>query len=536
LASKKTPRDASRRVAKRKLLEFRSARAVIHEDRREWFLGEELPPHWLGWDHWDEGGDPYGSFDQMKVVLAIEEMLAEANHIRHRFRGTGAIDAEVTVETTHAANLRGPDAAAIADESIVEWAHAVAVDPLSLTRMIRQDPVEIDSLRTLWVKAIGPLFGSTLDLFCRQREVAQWLNCVEFAVLSYPLWVRPLSTWRGRSVRSLLDHLLVLYPVPPVLYVWMLEWLTDHWTLPLYSGAELGRDSMAWPWFVARAQGGSPRRVLQSAGLVLSDALVATVEQAATAWPVGISFRTSDVVMSYAEVVRLGGSIVDFRRLTSVRHFHFHPAFDQRRRSTPTTDRVVPPELFVETIRWVVSQRDRMTDVQAIDVLCWANHEAEEAFRGRLRGQRAARFSWKGRSARSAMASAQRYHAAVHRAEPIRGPLSWGSHGWNWEWTDRSTPFRWQMVELLSSQQLADEGVAQWHCVGTYAQDCAAGQTAIFQLSRDGRRQLTIEVTVTNRLIRQVRGRMNSSASAEDAQVVMRWAKVHGLQAAESAW
>jgi PcfJ-like protein len=329
---------------------------------------------------------------------------------------------------------------------------------------------------------------------------------------------------------------LVLYAVPDVLYDWMLSGLADpHIFAPVHAGSARAR--IAWSWFVARAQGASARRVLRSIGVDVSDSLVAAVERAENAWQRDRSFRTPDEVLAYGEVVRLGGSFVDFHRLRSVDHLvSAHPALDGEGRSGTTEDQAVPPELFVETARWVISQRNRMTDEQAIAVLRWARHEASEAYRARLHGNTARQFSWKGRTARSAMAAAQRHFDGIRRARAAQS-LSWGSHGWNWEWTEDSTPVQsWQLVELLSSEQLANEGAALSHCVGSYARECAVGSTAIFQLLRNGARQLTIEVAVPTREVRQVRGRLNSPAWPDDRQVVMQWAEAQALHVSMSAW
>jgi PcfJ-like protein len=505
LTRRQTARDASRRIAKRKLRDFRVARVALAEDPRLWFLGEPLEPRLAG-DDSDEDDCFDGPIEGRKVVLAIDEMLREAYCVPQELRGVGAFRARTTPQLPQTADFCSSRVAAIADESVIEWVHAVAVDPLSLIGTIRDDSVQLDSLRSLWVRTIGPLSDQSVRYATLGLDAELWLNCIQLAVLSCPLWVRPLSTWQGDSARSLLEHLLVLYAVPDVLYDWMLSGLADpHIFAPVHAGSARAR--IAWSWFVARAQGASARRVLRSIGVDVSDSLVAAVERAENAW------------------------------LRSVDHLvNAHPALDGEGRSGPTEDQAVPPELFVETARWVISQRNRMTDEQAIAVLRWARHEASEAYRARLHGNTARQFSWKGRTARSAMAAAQRHFDGIRRARAAQS-LSWGSHGWNWEWTEDSTPVQsWQLVELLSSEQLANEGAALSHCVGSYARECAVGSTAIFQLLRNGARQLTIEVAVPTREVRQVRGRLNSPAWPDDRQVVMQWAEAQALHVSMSAW
>lgn len=49
-------------------------------------------------------------------------------------------------------------------------------------------------------------------------------------------------------------------------------------------------------------------------------------------------------------------------------------------------------------------------------------------------------------------------------------------------------------VELDSGLLLAEEGLEQRHCIGTYANACASGATRVFSLRHNGRRAATIEL------------------------------------------
>jgi len=49
-------------------------------------------------------------------------------------------------------------------------------------------------------------------------------------------------------------------------------------------------------------------------------------------------------------------------------------------------------------------------------------------------------------------------------------------------------------VELDSGFLLAEEGLEQRHCIGTYANACASGATRVFSLRHNGRRAATIEL------------------------------------------
>lgn len=86
----------------------------------------------------------------------------------------------------------------------------------------------------------------------------------------------------------------------------------------------------------------------------------------------------------------------------------------------------------------------------------------------------------------------------------------------------------WYIRELLSSRELTAEGRAMKHCVATYAHSCAGGRTAIFTMEIEegsGREKLlTIEVQLSNRQIRQVRGKFNRYATQQELGILKRWA------------
>lgn len=68
-------------------------------------------------------------------------------------------------------------------------------------------------------------------------------------------------------------------------------------------------------------------------------------------------------------------------------------------------------------------------------------------------------------------------------------------------------------VELDSGLLLAEEGLEQRHCIGTYANACASGATRVFSLRRNGKRTATIELQRNHdgswRMV-QIRGKANT--------------------------
>ena len=88
------------------------------------------------------------------------------------------------------------------------------------------------------------------------------------------------------------------------------------------------------------------------------------------------------------------------------------------------------------------------------------------------------------------------------------------------EWSVR----RWRIVELTDSASLSAEGALLHHCVGTYAELCAKGESSIWSMRRGGafemRRELTIEVDPKSRRIVTALGRRNSRPRPEARRIM----------------
>jgi hypothetical protein len=88
-------------------------------------------------------------------------------------------------------------------------------------------------------------------------------------------------------------------------------------------------------------------------------------------------------------------------------------------------------------------------------------------------------------------------------------------------------------VELLTTDDLYDEGAALHHCVGGYAGQAASGRSAIFSLRRrvEGvlRPRVTVEVWPEQRRIVQARGQQNAKPDPDDQRLIETWAKTQRL-------
>jgi hypothetical protein len=146
-------------------------------------------------------------------------------------------------------------------------------------------------------------------------------------------------------------------------------------------------------------------------------------------------------------------------------------------------------------------------------------------------------FSLKGRTLRSVGALEREWRESLMIVRRI-GDSRWPGEpiaDWIAAPTDPQHPLfgsAWSVVQLTSSRELVDEGVAQRHCVSTYERGCRDGRCSIWSLRRriDGRmeRVLTLELSST-REVTQVRGRANRLATKAERDVLRVWAAERGV-------
>lgn len=129
--------------------------------------------------------------------------------------------------------------------------------------------------------------------------------------------------------------------------------------------------------------------------------------------------------------------------------------------------------------------------------------------------------------------AAERWHKQLGKAKK-RGTSTWvPSYVMPFSFEEGTTGEsrkHWTIRELLSSNELIDEGRVMKHCVSSYASSCASGSSAIFSLRCNGNRVLTIQVSLTNRTVIQARGKLNVKSTPKEMSVIQRWAAENNLQ------
>ncbi|MEQ2008922.1 MAG: PcfJ domain-containing protein [Limisphaerales bacterium] len=326
-------------------------------------------------------------------------------------------------------------------------------------------------------------------------ESFQWIAFLK------PFWLRPLISFllpakhEAKTLQLLLEHLFVRYPAPACLLRLPTGFKPLLWLVCLGRGESLSRMARVFGWNE------------------ISDATAHHLFQA----PAKIEFHN---IPFWFELCREGASATEYRRLN---RFAMHGRLDWANQPVQKFDwnQGCPSDLLrgplrTQTIQWLVRHREGLTNDTTTTVLLWATHMKLEADRiGNA-------FSWKGRTLARVLEQAVAYDLAIREMKRDGPRLAWPGREWDWEWQHGARRF-WTVRELCSSGELATEGQAMHHCVASYAFACASGDAAIFSLTCNGIRVLTVELEPHSLRVRQARGACNRAATFEEKAIVERW-------------
>lgn len=88
----------------------------------------------------------------------------------------------------------------------------------------------------------------------------------------------------------------------------------------------------------------------------------------------------------------------------------------------------------------------------------------------------------------------------------------------------------WTVEEILSSSELSTEGAKMRHCVFLYTDEIMTGESSIWSLRKNGHRALTIELENQTQVILQVRGKTNRIIRKEEKVILDQWVKENTLK------
>ncbi len=145
-------------------------------------------------------------------------------------------------------------------------------------------------------------------------------------------------------------------------------------------------------------------------------------------------------------------------------------------------------------------------------------------------------FSMKGRTWEALTRQSDAWHLAYHKRMEAQNRAEWAVsdiNGLSKAVLNGNQLTHYELVELLTSEALYEEGEAMSHCVAEYEYDCIEGKSAIFSLrKRSGGTETilaTLEVALYYRAVVQAKAQYNEPISAEAEEILFAWASKEKL-------
>lgn len=339
-----------------------------------------------------------------------------------------------------------------------------------------------ETLRPFCLKApllLDPAFGQALEYI--EGKSRHWLNSLE-------AW-QPRGNTPENQLISLIEHLLVRYPIPRFFYE------------PFTAGEDalrLHRDM-----FLHLTRGGS---------------LVKFVKR--TRYPVPLTkrmcheFLTSKhtriwTALRTAQVKGHGGE----ETLGPALSYLWIGGSVCCQRHEEQRDRA---------IKWLCRQPDFPVDELGL-FSAWVRHMAN--------------FNWQGRTASSVLRRAREWEADQRRRQAVALEQLLRSQGLYEQEMEKPFPASglqplgrndWSIVKIRTPLELVEEGETMSHCVASYVNQAMAGECSFWSFRRVGTRFLTIQVK--HGAIVQARGKHNRRTDAHEWNILRLWAKLNQLR------
>lgn len=366
------------------------------------------------------------------------------------------------------------------------------------------------------------LTNSTLLVTTHPSEFALIPVLVRIAAYSHR-WVRDPEAWALQQadtprgvIRSLLNHLFALWPVPEVFdSAWLvkgeLRYLERDWYCHIAAGGSLRRASGMPPSISSRAV---HLAMHAPAGLGIRQAL---------RWGQVKALGGSDALLAEVLASRMVGDLSNdavWSRLiekmvaaSGFKPLHFGIIADTflellAKGECRRVELLLNPSL-PELLRHCRRYWKRLLHAGLNQLPGWRRKDIHCAnLRSDIRSQLSARWQ--------PLADGAPYEANHQEGGRVVG---------------------WRIVELVNQLQLTAEGQAMRHCVQSYGRACRAETCAIFSLRTDGIAvgrpstisHLTIEVARGTRKIVQVRGKWNQRYQPGRIPLLRKWAAETGL-------
>ncbi len=216
------------------------------------------------------------------------------------------------------------------------------------------------------------------------------------------------------------------------------------------------------------------------------------------------SFLTVNEALRYAQAIGFGAStkvakLIAFSRLSIIRE---------------------EQEIFLATVVQFFSKEDDLNVNELDDVVDYLTHKYCED----------SSFSMKNRTYSGLLNQSEEWHRVVYLKEKDT-TYSWSTSGIKplyYEEIIDNKKVVYKTEELLSSEELYDEGSAMQHCVAEYDNDCEEGRCSIFSLRKEiegepVKRLVTLEIGLPSYEIVQAKSKCNQQPDRKSMELINHW-------------
>ncbi len=171
----------------------------------------------------------------------------------------------------------------------------------------------------------------------------------------------------------------------------------------------------------------------------------------------------------------------------------------------------------MDVANWLQRNREKVTNEQLERISEWYRHELIEWHRAR------GSFDLTVFGKRSVATIVRRVLAYEEdiRIEKDGLDYAWSSMGM--DWIVKVNRFNYEFKELLSRNELVQEGRAMRHCVGSYGKSCKLGRSAIFSIRIKDRCVGTVEIDPLHKHLKQVYGKANTKIDLDAYRALKYW-------------
>ncbi len=355
------------------------------------------------------------------------------------------------------------------------------------------------------------------DLLTDQRA-SQFANALLALSAHHGNWVRPLDDWKAcshnahRQFHSLVRHLIARYDVPTFLDAAWLEGLAldgvkhQEWYKHIASGRNI-RTADNLPVPLTRKQ--SHHFLLAPDDLDIASAFRwALVRDLGGNEHLARSILTTRIGTTFGNENFWSSVICFFMANPGLPPVHHGPIVD-----------FLHDQKFVPTV---------------------PNPLADQPGQPRLIPPQP-NLCMKGRTPETLRRAVSQWHRDLGQSQSTAMAItSWGSSGFTSFAHEEGVGDErrvYQMIELLTADELIEEGKAMSHCVASYTSDCASGRSSIWSLRlriESGRivRLATVEVRRRDGRIIQIKRRSNKSPTEREMSILRRWGEAGGPELA----